>query len=128
MFIFCGSAVRSFAPIARPFSWMLARFVGAMDAFGASAAWQSVRTRAIDPLVHAVRTYAIDPVVGSAIRGLSIVASQLPASISTALHVGAARWRRVTMILGIGILVLMSPLRRFVLASAVKSCSSLPQQ
>jgi hypothetical protein len=80
MYISCESAVRSvlrpFAPITRPFSWILARFLGAVNTV--SAAWQYTLTHVIRPPVNAVRTSAILTFFGSASRGPSIVASQVP--------------------------------------------------
>ena len=128
MFISCESAVRSvlrpFAPITRPLSWLLARFLGAVNTV--SAAWRYTLTHVIRPPVNAVRTSAILSFFGSASRGPSIVASQVSESMSLSGHRDPTGWPSLALI--IGILVLMSPLRRLVSAAVAKARPGLLQQ
>ncbi len=126
IFMLCASSVR---PIMRPFAFIsrllsliLARVQGAFHALGAF--WQSTRTGFIVPAFCGVRSHAVEPALLFASHGLSFVASWLPASVGGVLpdfrrHL--TRWPAAWLL---GLLVLASPLLRFISAAVSKSLSS----
>jgi hypothetical protein len=122
MLIACTSAarpfVRPFAFFFRPLTWMVSQFVVAADALGLSAVWQSTRARLIDPASHTLRSRVIDPVLCLSGRGLSFVASLLPASTAGSSPIVLRYVTRWPSFLLLGLLVFASPLRRFMSGAA----------
>jgi hypothetical protein len=106
--------IRPFLFMFRPLSWIAARFAGALDALGFSAVCQRTHAVFIGPVLHGVRSYATN-FLGFSSRGLSFVASRFPASMTGFVRCYLARWPSV---LFLGLLVLASPLRRFVTDAA----------
>jgi hypothetical protein len=109
--------IRPFLFMSRPLSWIAARVARALDALGFSAVCQRTRAFFIGPVLHGVRSHYAN-VLGFSSRGVSFLASQFPTSMTCVVQRYLTRWPTV---LFLGLLVLASPLRRFVTDAAAQA-------
>ena len=109
--------IRPFLFMSRPLSWIAARVARALDALGFSAVCQRTRAFFIGPVLHGVRSHYAN-VLGFSSRGVSFLASQFPTSMTCVVQRYLTRWPSV---LFLGLLVLASPLRRFVTDAAAQA-------
>jgi hypothetical protein len=130
MLVSCASVfrpvIRPFAFILPPLSWIAARVEVACDALGVF--WRLARTRLIDPAFRGVRLSLVDPFIGFAHRATAVAASYLPSSFTRALPTAQrylTHWPGAVLL---GLLLLASPLRRFMSAAIANAApSSAPQ-